>query len=160
MINKKNGGKIPPLPLLYDKTKDEIIIDKRVMYVPVSCGKCMECMKRKARDWNIRLQEDIKSDTYKITRKGGKIETLKKGKAEFVTLTFNTEALKELSSEWKTAKLSGYNLDNEIAKIAVRRFNERYRKKYKKSVKTLASNRTRTRDDRTHTHTRHYMDIS
>ena len=32
-------------------------------------------------------------------------------------------------------KLKGYDLDNEIATIAVRRFLERWRKKYKKSVK-------------------------
>ena len=33
--NKKNGGNIPP------------IFDKRVLSIPVGCGKCIECKKRK-----------------------------------------------------------------------------------------------------------------
>ena len=35
---KKNGGVVPPL------------VDKRVGLIPVGCGKCMECRKKKARD--------------------------------------------------------------------------------------------------------------
>jgi hypothetical protein len=103
--NKKNGGNIPA------------VTDKRVLVVPVGCGKCMECKKQKARNWQVRLHEEIRHD--------------KKGK--FVTLTFSNESIKELSKDIKG--LDGYNLDNEIAKKAVRRFLERWRKKYKKSVK-------------------------
>lgn len=103
--NKKNGGVIPA------------VTDKRVLVVPVGCGKCMECRKQKARNWQVRLHEEIRND------KNGK----------FVTLTFSNESIKELSKDIKG--LDGYNLDNEIAKKAVRRFLERWRKKYKKSVK-------------------------
>ena len=103
--NKKNGGVIP------------LVTDKRTLIVPVGCGKCMECKKQKAREWSVRLQEEIRGD--------------KTGK--FITLTFSNESIKELS---KTIKgIYGYDLDNEIAKKAVRRFLERWRKKYKKSVK-------------------------
>ena len=35
--NKKNKGKVPTPP------------DERVLWVPVGCGKCIECMKQKAR---------------------------------------------------------------------------------------------------------------
>lgn len=103
--NKKNGGVIPPLT------------DKRTAYVPVKCGKCMECMKAKSREWQVRLQEEIKNEEIN---------------KYFVTLTFSNESIKELG---KNIKLEGYNRDNEIAKIGVRRFLERWRKKYKKSIR-------------------------
>ena len=104
VANKKNGGVIPP------------IFDKRVLVVPAGCGKCMECKKKKSREWQVRLQEEIRQ------RKNGK----------FVTLTFSNESIKEIA---ENIKLDGYELDNEIATVATRRFLERWRKKYKKSVK-------------------------
>ena len=103
--NKKNGGIIPP------------VTDERVKLVPVGCQKCIECKKQKSREWQVRLHEDIKHN------KNGK----------FVTLTFSNESIKELTNEIKG--IDGYDLDNEIAKIATRRFLERWRKKYKKSVR-------------------------
>ena len=104
IANKKNGGIIPA------------VYDKRVLVVPAGCGKCMECKKQKSREWQVRLQEEIRHS------KNGK----------FVTLTFSNESIKELS---KNIELKGYDLDNEIATLATRRFLERWRKKYKKSVK-------------------------
>lgn len=103
--NKKNGGVIPA------------ISDKRTLLVPVGCGKCIECKKQKSRGWQVRLNEEIRHN--------------KKGK--FVTLTFSNESIKELSKEIKG--LNGYDLDNEIATLATRRFLERWRKKFKKSVR-------------------------
>ena len=99
--NKKNKGNIPK------------INDKRALLVPVGCGKCMECKKQKSRNWQVRLHEEIKSNKNGV----------------FVTLTFNTEALKKLSKE---INANGYELDNQITKLAVRRFLERWRKKHKK----------------------------
>jgi hypothetical protein len=103
--NKKNGGNVPPVK------------DSRVTVVPVGCGKCMECRKQKAREWNVRLQEDIREN------KNGK----------FVTFTFSDEELNKL--EKKIKGLSGYDRDNEVCRIAVRRFTENWRSKYKKSVR-------------------------
>jgi len=103
--NKKNGGNIPP------------VTDERVLMVPIGCQKCIECKKQKARNWQVRLQEEIRDDN----------------RGKFVTLTFSNESIKELTKEIN--RISGYNLDNEIATLAVRRFLERWRKKYKKSVK-------------------------
>ena len=34
--------------------------DARLNYVPVACGKCYECRKKKAREWRIRLAEEIR----------------------------------------------------------------------------------------------------
>lgn len=103
--NKKNNGIAPTVK------------DKRTLYVPVGCGKCMECKKQKARSWSVRLQEEIK------TNKNGK----------FVTLTFSDEAIKKYSKKINT--LEGYERENEIATIAIRRFLENWRYKHKKSVK-------------------------
>lgn len=115
--NKKNGGIVPPLPLLYDKENDRIIEDKRVLLVPTACGKCMECMKRKKREWQVRLEEEIRTDKKGI----------------FVTLTFSNESIKKLSAG--IHKLEGYERDNEIATKAVHRFLERWRKEHKKSLR-------------------------
>jgi len=90
--------------------------DERVLMVPVGCGNCIECRKQKSRGWRIRLLEDIKNN------KNGK----------FVTLTFSNASIKKLSED---IPLKGYDLDNEVATRAVRWFLERWRKKYKKSLR-------------------------
>ena len=87
--------------------------DERVLYVPVGCGKCIECRNQKKRNWQIRLHEEIKED---LTGK-------------FVTLTFSEEELNKLCNETNTTE------SNAVATIAVRRFLERWRKEFKKSVK-------------------------
>ena len=114
--NKKNNNNPPE------------ITDERVKWVPVGCGNCMECRKQKKREWLIRMNEEIKHD-----RTG-----------KFITLTFSNESIYRiingLDTEGKKTSqpiknLDGYELDNEIATIAVRRFLERWRKKHKVSVK-------------------------
>jgi hypothetical protein len=121
--NKKNGGIIPP------------VNDPRVLYVPVGCGKCIECRKQKTRQWQVRLHEEIKH------RKNGR----------FITLTFSNESITELTKEIKG--LSGYNLDNEIATLAMRRFLERWRKKYGKSVRHwFVTELGQTKTERLHMH--------
>jgi len=116
---KKNGGIIPP------------INDIRTTYIAAGCGNCIECRKKKARDWQVRLLEDIKTNKN----------------AKFVTLTFSDQAIAKLTEEVNTTilhlgkmiktkrNLTGYVLDNEIAIRAMRRFNERWRKKYKKAIR-------------------------
>lgn len=106
--NGKNGGVIPSVP------------DKRVLYVPIGCGICLECRKQRARNWQLRLLEDIKE------HKNG----------HFVTLTFSTESLKQIYDDNpEMHELDGYKLDNAIAKRAVRLFLERWRKEYGKSLR-------------------------
>jgi len=105
VANKKNQGNVPEAD------------DQRKLYVPIGCGKCMECLKKKSREWQVRLNEEIKTDSRGL----------------FVTLSFSDESLQELQTD--IIGLSGYELDNETATKAVRRFLERWRKKHKKSVK-------------------------
>lgn len=116
--NIKNGGIVPPLPLLYDKKNDRITTDKRVLQVPTKCGKCIECMKQKAREWSVRMQEDIKDHKHAV----------------MVTLTFSTPTIIELAKEIDP-KIKGYARDNAIAKLAVKRWLERWRKATGKSVR-------------------------
>lgn len=104
--NKKNGGKPPVLP------------DKRVEYVPVGCQNCIECRRKKAREWQVRLLEDVRHN------KNGK----------FVTFTLSDQAIADLNREIDK-DIKGYLRDNAIMTLAIRRFLERWRKKYKKSVR-------------------------
>lgn len=101
------------LPSKKNNYSPPICKDERTRYIPAMCGNCIECRKARAREWKIRLMEEIKHD------RSGK----------FVTLTFSEESLKELE------KVTGTKEANKVATVAVRRFLERWRKKYKKSVK-------------------------
>ena len=105
--NKKNGGVIPA------------VSDTRVLAIPVGCGNCMECRKQKARDWQVRMHEEIKH-----TKNG-----------HMVTLTFNEKELIKLQNKKEHKELKGYTLENATATMAVRRFLERWRAKNKKSVR-------------------------
>lgn len=87
--------------------------DYRKLYVPIGCGMCYECRRQKAQQWRVRLAEELKVQKH----------------AYFVTLTFSNESLTELMKDAETDN------DNKIAAFAVRRFLERYRKKYKKSLR-------------------------
>lgn len=87
--------------------------DERKLYVAVGCGNCYECRRQKAQQWRVRLCEEMKIQKF----------------AYFVTLTFSNEALITLSKE------NNDNGANETAVFAVRRFLERYRKQYKKSLR-------------------------
>jgi len=106
--NKKNGG-IPPW-----------MTDIRTLLVPIGCQKCKECYKQKSNNWRIRLKEEIKVKDN--------------GRAWFITLTLSTESLKELN-DYVDQKYKGYEKDNAIATIAVRRWLERWRKNHGKSIR-------------------------
>lgn len=105
--NKKNGGVIPA------------VSDKRILAVPIGCGNCIECRKKKRREWTTRLSEELRTDKN----------------CKMITLTFSNEAITKLYKDEKLKGLKDYDLDNAAATLAVRRFLERWRKKYKKSLK-------------------------
>ena len=91
---KKNKGEIPTLK------------DDRTLWVPIGCGKCIECTKQRANHWRTRLLEEIRH---------------KRLGAQFVTLTFSPDKLEHLSKDILN-KNSEYEIDNEIAALATRRF--------------------------------------
>lgn len=108
MPNKKNKGIIPE------------IIDDRMLYVPIGCGKCFECMKQKKRNWQIRITEEIKINTN----------------GKFVCLTFSNENINEICDTLVNKGIKRSDIeDNQIATWAVRHFLERWRKEFKKSIK-------------------------
>ena len=132
MPNKKNGGNVP-LPN-----------DDRVLFVPVGCGRCFECRRQKRREWQVRLTEEIKYNNTGL----------------FVTLSFSEQSLDLLEKEIKWDK-SYYIRCNEIARLAVRRFLERWRKKYKKSVRHwLITELGQNNTERLHIHGLLWTDVS
>lgn len=94
--------------------------DGRLRWIEVGCGYCYECMKQKANSWKFRLQQEIKNK--------------ENTKCLFVTLTFSDESLQELQQVGKENQNHTEEV-NSIAKVAVKRFRERWRKKYAKSPK-------------------------
>ncbi len=95
--------------------------DERTKLIPVGCGDCIECRKQKARGWQLRLLEDIKTNTN----------------GKFITLTFSNEKLAELIQDMREEGIEadGYELDTAIAIKAMRRFNERWRKNTGKALR-------------------------
>lgn len=117
--NKKNNFNPPKLT------------DERLKYVAVGCGNCEECRKQKAREWQVRLNEEIKVHKCKY----------------FVTLTFSEDNLTKLQNEIKQSEC------NAVAGVAVRRFLERWRKKHKKSLTHwLITELGHTNTERIHLH--------
>lgn len=106
------------IPNMKNNYKPEQIKDERTKFVPVGCGKCMECKKQKSRGWQVRLHEEIRTPQ----------------KAYFVTFSFSDESFIELD-KLIDKDIQGYYRENQIVKIAVRRFLERWRKEYKRSLK-------------------------
>lgn len=111
---KKNGGNIPP------------VLDKRTELVPIGCGDCIECRKQKARGWQVRLLEDIKKHRNGV----------------FVTFTFSNQSIAEIVGEIQrkheleeTHAPEGYELDNAIAKYALRHFCENWRYHHGKTLR-------------------------
>lgn len=104
---KKNGGIIPA------------VFDERTRVVPIKCGHCKECVKQKTREWQVRLNEEIRQN------KNGR----------WMCLTFSNEEITKLYDEFRTEDCQGYDLDNKVAKVAIRRWYERHRKKYGKTIR-------------------------
>lgn len=111
---KKNNYNPPPIAE-YDEKGNIIknLVDPRLLYVAVGCGNCIECRKQKAREWRVRLQEELKCNKY----------------AYFITFTFNNGELEKLCTTYNLSE------SNAVAGKAVRLYLERWRKVHKKSQK-------------------------
>jgi hypothetical protein len=106
-VNKKNNGNVPQ------------VNDLRVLFVPIGCGQCIECRKKRANEWKVRLSEEIRTNHSGL----------------FVTLTFSNKSWIRLTHLIKKdcrksgAKMpEGYDLDNAIATRSIRMFFDRFRK--------------------------------
>ena len=98
-----------------------LLKDGRLKYVPVKCGKCIECRKEKKREWLARLSEEIRNDN----------------KCTFVTLTFNDQSMNGLYKDiyGHVKKDPNHEEEHMLTTTAVRRFLERIRKITGKSIK-------------------------
>lgn len=111
--NNKNQGIIPELPIIGKDPAGLPIYDQRIKYVEVPCGQCKECREAKAREWSVRLYEEIKDWKFKY----------------FVTFTFSPKGLREICHKYRIKEC------NAAAKFALRHCLERYRKDHKKSLR-------------------------
>lgn len=111
--NDKNEGNVPELPIIGKDEYGRTIYDDRVCYVELPCGNCIECREAKAREWQVRLGEEIKDHKYKY----------------FITLTFSPKELQQLCLKTRLEEC------NAVAAYAVRHMLERWRKTYKKSLR-------------------------
>lgn len=117
----KNGGIVP------------ICDDERKRYIPAKCGKCFECRQEKAREWQVRICEELKvSFGY------------------FVTLTFSDESLNKLCEQTGLKGWKGN--ENNIATAATRLFLERIRKELGTSIKHWFVTELGEEKDRIHLH--------
>ena len=108
--------------------------DERLRYVEVPCGHCYECRRKKARDWGIRMQEELKQNREAI----------------FFTGTFTDERIEHLSNKYNIEK-ENVNL---IATKEVRLFLERIRPNNKgKSIRHwIVTEKGHTNTRRIHIH--------
>ena len=118
--SKKNKGRPP------------ICKDKRLLYIPIKCGYCIECRKQKQREWRVRLEEELRSNY-----------------GYFITLTISPEGIKDL--EEKTG-LKWKENPNEIATKGLRLFLERVRKDTNKSMRHWCVTELGEDCDRIHLH--------
>ena len=104
ILNKKY------LPNKKNKYNPEKCTDERKRYITADCGYCWQCRKKKANDWKVRLNEEIRTNKD----------------AYFVTLTFDDESYNKLKTKYKLKD------ENQIATKAIRLVLENIRKKTKK----------------------------
>lgn len=113
-VTKKNGGCVPVMPIIGKDENGHAIYDERIAKVQIPCGNCIECRQQKAREWQVRMNEEIKEHKYNY----------------FITLTFSPEGLEEIfvKSGMKTQC-------NALAGYAIRHHLELWRKKNKCQLK-------------------------
>lgn len=95
--------------------------DTRLAWLWYDCGRCAECLRKRAMSWRTRLHKE-----YYGT----------KDNFHFLTLTFSDESIAQLKADYIDLfpELDRPD-DNDIARFAVRRFLERYRKRYRVSLR-------------------------
>lgn len=110
--------------------------DPRLKVITFDCGKCVECLRKRASQWRFRLHQEFRYGNTDM---------------KFITLTFSDRALDHLRDEWY--RLHGYyGSENDLCTLAVRRFVERYRARYGKSLRHFLITEKGTDHDRIHLH--------
>ena len=76
MPSKKNGYRPP------------VCTDERLRYINIECGECYECRKKRAREWKIRMSEEMRHSPSAI----------------FFTGTFTDERIEQLCKKYDINK--------------------------------------------------------
>lgn len=113
ILNKKY------LPTKKNKYNPPECHDERLRYVPIKCGKCMECRKQKKREWYVRLSEELKKNRGAL----------------FLTLTFNENMYEEVRRAVNAGLQPTNEEENDMCRYAIRHWLELIRKRTGKSVK-------------------------
>ena len=82
--------------------------DERLKYIEIECGHCYECKRKKARQWRIRMAEQLRETPTAV----------------FFTGTFSPERIEKICTRYGIKEEEA----NEIATKEVRLFLERLRK--------------------------------
>ena len=69
----KKNGYVPP-----------VCTDERLRYIEIECGECFECKTKKARQWRIRMSEEMRNNPSAI----------------FFTGTFTDKRIEQLSKKY------------------------------------------------------------
>ena len=111
---KKNGGNPP------------VCYDTRLLYIPAACGECYECRKKKQREYQVRLQEEIRDNPNAI----------------FVTLTISDESFEYIMDKYQI------ETNEECCNKSYKTMSRKSTKINRKIRKALVYYRTRTRENR------------
>ena len=82
MPSRKNGYKPP------------VCTDERLRYINVECGECYECKRKRARQWRIRMSEEIRELNKKVIDGEKAKEQLRKCRIRFEDLVADRAMLK------------------------------------------------------------------
>lgn len=141
--NKKNNGRVPYCE------------DKRMLYIAVGCGKCIECRKKQIRSWVARIECEREFNPLP---------------AQFVTLTFDEESLCNLTKQAEKIRITQIqkgiepaHIYNIVAKRAMRLFLKRWVKEFGKTLRHFATTELGEEKGRIHIHlitwTKHFAEI-
>ena len=107
--------------------------DERLRYIDIECGHCYECKRKKARNWRIRMAEQLRETPTAV----------------FFTGTFTDQRTEKISRKYGIDKENA----NEIATKETRLFLERIRRVLGKSVEHwIVTEKGHTNTRRIHIH--------
>ena len=72
------------MPSKKNRYKPLVCTDERLRYINIECGECYECRKKRAREWKIRISEEMRHSPSAI----------------FFTGTFTDERIEQLCEKY------------------------------------------------------------
>lgn len=108
-------------------------------YLLVPCGKCIDCRRKRGKEWRTRLQHELMYGNFRTVY--------------FVTLTFSPQWYEKFEIELPTrVGISKRKANNDGISRAIRLFLERYRKKFGRSLRHFFVTERGDKKGRIHLH--------